>query len=78
MANSKYPTIGGVVTRGEAYTKLLYHMREAQELCAVMAHLHNTESNQMDSLLAKGWLGMEQLVKRMCDQLTNLAMKKLQ
>ncbi len=78
MADSKYPTIGGVVTRGEAYTKLIYHMREAQELCAVMAHLHNTEGNHMDQLLAKGWLGMEELVKRLCHQLTALASKKLQ
>lgn len=72
------PTIGGVATRGEAYTKLLYHLREAQELMCVMAHLHNTEGNSADATLAHGWLGMSELVKRLTDQMTKLAMRKLQ
>ncbi len=71
------PTIGGVATRSESYTKLLHHLIECQELCAVMAHLHNTEDNNMDKLLAKGWLGMSELFKRMQHQVTELAMGKL-
>jgi len=75
---SKYSTIGGVVTRGEAYSKLLHHLREAQDQANVMAHLHNTEGNDMDKLLAKGWLGMGELLNRMCWQVTELAKNKLQ
>ncbi len=71
------PTIGGVATRSESYTKLLHHLIECQELCAVMAHLHNTEDNNMDHLLAKGWLGMSELFKRIQHQVTELAMGKL-
>ncbi len=71
------PTIGGLATRSESYTKLLHHLIECQELCAVMAHLHNTEGNNMDQLLAKGWLGMSELFKRMQGQVTELAMGKL-
>jgi hypothetical protein len=71
------PTIGGRATRSEVYTKLLHHLIEVQELCAVMAHLHNTESNKMDQLLAKGWLGMSELFKKIQHQVTDLAMGKL-
>ena len=71
------PTIGGVATRSESYTKLLHHLIECQELCAVMCHLHQTEGNDMDQLLAKGWLGMSELFKRMQHQVTELAMGKL-
>jgi hypothetical protein len=72
------PTIGGQVTRGEVYTKLLHHIRECQELSAVMGHLHNTEHNSMDKTLAQGWLGMSELFGRTAVQVTKLAMNKLQ
>lgn len=78
MAQELLPTIGGVVTRGEVYMKLLDHLRQSQDLCATMAHLHNTEGNDMDKLLAKGWLGITELFKRMEHQVTSLAMNKLQ
>lgn len=71
------PTIGGVATTGETYTKLLHHIRECQELSAVMGHLHNTENNSMDHTLAKGWIGMSELFGRIAIQTTKLAMKKL-
>jgi hypothetical protein len=72
------PTFGGIATRGETYTKLLYHIREAQELAAVMGHLHNTENSDVDKVLAKGWLGISQLFGRLATQTTNLAMRKMQ
>ena len=71
------PTIGGLATRSESYTKLLHHLIECQELCAVMAHLHNTEGTKVDETLAHGWLGMSELFKRMQGQVTELAMGKL-
>lgn len=75
--SERLPTIGGQVTRGEVYSKLLHHLRESQELCAVMGHLHQTESSEMDKVLAKGWLGMSELMGRTAHQVTQLAMNKL-
>lgn len=74
----KYETIGGTVTRSETFAKLLDLLRQAQDQANVMAHLHNTEGNDMDKLLAKGWLGIGELINRMCAQITKMAMKKLQ
>lgn len=71
------PTIGGVPSRSEVYLKLIHHIDEAQSLCAIMAHLHNTEDNSMDRLLAKGWLGMSELFRKIRHQITELASNKL-
>lgn len=70
-------TIGGTPSRALVYAKLLEHIREAQDLAALMAHLHNTEGNDMDKLLAKGWLGMSELFKLTAYQITELAKNKL-
>lgn len=71
-------TIGGQVTRAEVFAKLLDHVREAQDCAALMAHLHNTEGNDMDKLLAKGWLGVHEMFKLTAYQITELAKNKLQ
>ena len=39
---SKYSTIGGQVTRGEAFAKLIHHLNEAADQAAVLSHLHDT------------------------------------
>lgn len=75
---TNFSTIGGVVTRGETYTKLLHHLQEARDMASTMAHLHNTEDGAQDRLVAKGWLGIAELIKRMEHQITQLAMRKLQ
>jgi len=75
---TNFSTIGGVVTRGETYAKMMHHIREAQDCAAVMSHLHNTEGNDADSLLAKGWLGVSEMLKMMQFQLTELAKKSIQ
>lgn len=77
-ADSRYPTIGGHVTRGEAYTKLMYHIEEAQNMAAVLAHLHNTEDSEMDKLSAKGWLGISELMRMMRWKITSMAANKFQ
>lgn len=74
---SNIPTIGGAPSRSEVYLKLLDHVREAQELAAIMGHLHNTEDNHMDKLLAKGWLGISELFGRLAIQITKMASGKL-
>lgn len=67
----------GVPTRSETYMLLLEHLRKAEEQSAMMAHLHNTEGNDVDKVLAKGWLGISELMKRMSHQVTKLAMGRL-
>lgn len=73
-----FPTLGGVVTRGETYAKLMHHINESQNLAAVLAHLHQTEGTDMDRLLAKGWLGVSELFRVTGKKVTALAMNKLQ
>ena len=75
---SKYETTMGVPTRGGTYAKLTDHLREAQDCAAMMAHLHNTEGNDVDKVLARGWLGVEELLKRLVHQITALAANKFQ
>lgn len=75
---SKYSTVGGIPTRAEAYLKLMHHLREAADQAAVLSHLHNTEVSKMDQLVAKGWLGVHELLMRMISQITKLAANKFQ
>jgi hypothetical protein len=75
---SKYSTTGGQVTRGDAFTKLIHHLNEAADQAAVMSHLHNTEGNKMDELVARGWLGIHELLLRTRAQITALAANKFQ
>lgn len=76
--SSKYSTIGGQVTRGEGFAKLLHHLNEAADQAAVLSHLHKTEVSDMDQLMAKGWLGVHELLLRMRHQITELAKNKFQ
>lgn len=76
--NDRLPTIGGIVTKGECLTKLLYHCEEAENLCYTYAHLLNTEDNAVDKLLAKGWLAMGELYKLQRAKLVEMAQGKLQ
>lgn len=73
-----YSTIGGQVTRGECYAKMIHHLREAQECAAMLGHLHNTEDSQTDRLFAKGWLGVSELIARMIHQVTEFAKRGMQ
>lgn len=74
---SKYETSAGIPTRGLTYSKLCDHLREAQDCAAMMSHLHQTEGNDMDKLLARGWLGIEELLKRLNHQVGELARRNL-
>ena len=75
---SKYNTSGGIPTRADAYTKLMWHLSEACDQAAMLSHLHNNEDSQMDKLIAKGWLGIHELLLRMIRQITKLAANKFQ
>lgn len=74
----KYETTAGFVTRGDTFAQLNEHLIRCQELAAIMAHLHNTEGNDMDKLLAKGWLGMAECFKQIQYQVIQMAKARLQ
>lgn len=61
-------------TRAEKFAELIEYLRKGQEAAAWIAHLH-TESDRMDNLLRKGWLGVSELLKRLVYQVTELAKK---
>lgn len=73
---SKYATVGGVVTKAETFAKLIHHLSEAADQAAVLSHLHNTEDSEMDKLIAKGWLGVHELLMRAKEQITKSAANK--
>lgn len=75
---SKYSTTGGTVTRGEAFSKLLYHLNEAADQAAVLSHLHNTEISKLDELSAKGWLAVHEMLLLVRNKITKLAANKFQ
>ena len=72
---SKYSTIGGQVTRGEAFAKLIHHLNEAADQAAVLSHLHNTEISKLDELSAKGWLAVHEMLLKVRHTITELAKK---
>ena len=75
---SKYDTTGGIPARDGAYQNLMWHLSEAADQAAVISHLTNTEDSEMDKLLAKGWLGVHQLLIKAMDSIRTLAMNKFQ
>lgn len=72
-----YETKGGNVDRGATYAVLMDHLRECQKHAAVLAHLHNTEGNDRDKLIAKGWLAVAELFRKVQHQITLLAQGRM-
>jgi hypothetical protein len=64
-----------VPTQGEAYSKLMEHLRQAQEEAATLAHLANAND---DRKLAQGWLTVSENFKKMQHAVTTLAMRRMQ
>ena len=77
MANFRFPTTAGLPTRADCYSQLLEKLIECQELAAMLGHLSRTESGHGDDVLASGWLGIAELLKRMQTQITKMAMNRL-
>lgn len=68
-----------IPTRGEVFQQLIEHLRKSQEAAAMMGHLINMQDgNHMDALLAKGWIGISELLKKMVNDVTVLASRGLQ
>lgn len=76
--SDRLPTVGGIVTKGECLTKLLYHLDECRNLALTYSHLMNTEDNHMDKLLAKGWLGIGELFREVRKKVIEMAQGRLQ
>lgn len=66
-----------VPSRGEVFSRLIHHLREAQSQLAVMAHLHRTEDALKDKKLAAGWLMMEEMFRQIIHRVTLLGQGKL-
>lgn len=64
-----------IPTQGESYAKLIHHLREAQDASAMLAHLANAND---DRLIAKGWLAVQEMLKKTVINVTKLAMGKMQ
>ena len=75
---SKYDTTGGIPTRDGAYLKLMHHLSEAADQSAVLSHLYNTEDSELDKLMAKGWLGIHQLLMLTISRIREMAANKFQ
>ncbi len=75
---SKYETIGGHVTRGETFAKIIDLIDQLRDQCAVMAHLHRAEDGARDDLLATGWLGIAELFAVVRRRVVELAQGRLQ
>jgi hypothetical protein len=77
MAITKFETEGGLVTRGITYAKMLDQFRELQDTILTMGHLHQTEDNDMDRLLAQGWRGVAEMLRMIEHKVTEMAMRKM-
>lgn len=64
-----------VPTQGESYSKLIEHIRKAQEEAAMLSHLTGLND---DRALSHGWLAISENLKKMQSMITSLAMGRLQ
>lgn len=79
MPDSKYPTIGGVVTQGECLTKLNHNLREAQEMCYMLGHLTKSMSiSRKDQSLGDGYLAVGHFLDLMIKNVGEIARGKIQ
>lgn len=74
----KYETHAGLPTKGLTYSKLLDHLRESQECCALMGHLCKTETGLKDDALARGWYAVAEGLRKLQHYVTALAQGDLQ
>lgn len=73
-----FSTIGGVVTKDEAYRKLMHHLEESQNQALVIGHLLNTEDDSRSKLLARGWHGVAEMIEMMRRQVREITMARMQ
>jgi hypothetical protein len=74
---TKFETEGGVVTKGMTYAKLMDHLREVQDCCYTLAHLHRTEDSDKDAVLAGMWMAAGEAFRVHGEKITKMAMKRM-
>ena len=67
-----------VPTIGETFSKLIHHLREAQDAAAMLGHLTRAQGSRKDHALADGWIAVQEMLKRLVYQVTEIAKGKLQ
>jgi hypothetical protein len=71
-----------VPTQGEEFSKLLYHITEAQNSCATLSHLAGLNANRNGSprekAVHRGWLLISEQLKAFQKTVTLIAMGKMQ
>lgn len=72
----KYETTAGYVTRAETFAKLLVLLKEAEDCCYVISHLHRTEDSKREELLATGWRAIGQMLAQVHRQVIEFAKGK--
>ena len=77
MPQQRWETSAGLPSHSLIFSQIHEKLIEIQELCAMNAHLYNTEDGPMPQLLAKGWLGMAELFKMMQHRIIELAKAKM-
>lgn len=60
-------------TKSEEFTRLIEHLRKAQEAAAMLAHLNNADGDRMGNSIARGWLTISELLKHTTHKVTDLA-----
>jgi hypothetical protein len=58
-----------IPTTGEEFTKLIEHLRKAQEAAAMLSHLEADNS----TILSQGWLAVSEMLKTTVIKVTELA-----
>ena len=69
-----YQTTAGQISESDTFAQLLEHLRLAQECCNVIGHIRAVQD---DTLVAKGWHGIAEMLKMTQTNVTNIATKKL-
>lgn len=65
-----------LLTYGETYSRLIEHLRLAQEDAANLAHIANSETIS-GTTVGRGWLTISEALKLMQHKVTQLATAKL-
>jgi len=67
-----------VPTKGETYSKLIEHLRLAQEDAAMLMHLNSAEGDGPGLAIGRGWWHVSENLKKMQGYVTGLAKRGLQ
>lgn len=70
----RYETQAGMPTEGLTFSRLIDHLREAQECCYVMGHLRKANDDLEDG---QRWLAIGENFKKMQEMIIALASGRL-